>query len=234
MNGSDAQVSMWNILPQDVVESILRKLSVRDSWACRGSMSFPSCTVKIPLRPPELKAVSRSLVFQNIDEIAYAVSQLRANGVSIYISMQAADSIDLPAPDVMKSMASVIHEVDYAQPASMTSTSWQPEAYESFSEDHLRALKSAHKQMQVLCISDALTAHQFRREYISLVASFRQLKKLVLQTKTWRLCRADPQSETQACTHQAISHILGKGNLPSLVKGHSFADAGCQCLLPDH
>ncbi|DBA98708.1 TPA: hypothetical protein ACH3X1_014481 [Trebouxia sp. C0004] len=290
MNGSDAQVSMWNILPQDVVESILRKLSVRDSWACRGvsscwasavrsaiefecvvhvqprqlrsklqalqqasrrcpqqgqpvldrsytlqlsqpicvvscaelltslmtkSMSFPSCTVKIPLRPPELKAVSRSLVFQNIDEIAYAVSQLRANGVSIYISMQAADSIDLPAPDVMKSMASVIHEVDYAQPASMTSTSWQPEAYESFSEDHLRALKSAHKQMQVLCISDALTAHQFRREYISLVASFRQLKKLVLQTKS---ASPDLSSLTQlTCLEDVSLMVSGHGDCAELI-----------------
>ncbi|KAA6420826.1 MAG: hypothetical protein FRX49_09215 [Trebouxia sp. A1-2] len=151
------------------------------------SLSFPNCTVKIPLRPPELKASSygvRSGVFQRVDEIAYAVSQLRANGVIIYICIQAAGSTDLPALDVMESVASVIHEVDYAQPASMTSTSWRPKRYERFSEDHLWALESARKQMQVLCISDALTPHQFRGEYIGLVASFRQLKKLVLQTNS--------------------------------------------------
>ena len=179
------------------------------------SLSFPTCTVNIPLRPPQLKAASRSGVFQSIDEIAYAVSQLRANGVSIYISIQAATSIELPAPDVMKFVASVIHEVDYAQPASMTSTSWRPQEYESFSEDHLMALKSARKQMQVLCISDALTAHQFRRESISLVASFRQLKKLVLQTESMS---PDLSSLTQlTCLEDVSLMVSGHGNCAELI-----------------
>ena len=139
----------------------------------------------------------------------------RSIGVSIYISIQAATSIELPAPDVMKSVASVIHEVDYAQPASMTSTSWRPQEYESFSEDHLMALKSARKQMQVLCISDALTAHQFRRESISLVASFRQLKKLVLQTKAES---PDLSSLTQlTCLEDVSLKISGQGNCAELI-----------------
>ncbi|DBA77938.1 TPA: hypothetical protein ACH3X2_008359 [Trebouxia sp. C0005] len=293
MNGSAAQLSLWNILPQDVIESILRKLSIRDSWACRNisscwasavrsaiefeclihvqprqlrsklqalqqasrrcsqqaqpvfdrsytlqlsksmdvvscaelltslmtkSLSFPNCTVKIPLRPPELKASSygvRSGVFQRVDEIAYAVSQLRANGVIIYICIQAAGSTDLPALDVMESVASVIHEVDYAQPASMTSTSWRPKRYERFSEDHLWALESARKQMQVLCISDALTPHQFRGEYIGLVASFRQLKKLVLQTKS---ASPDLSPLTQlTCLEDVSLRVLGHGNCAELI-----------------
>ncbi|KAL0030591.1 hypothetical protein WJX79_007705 [Trebouxia sp. C0005] len=199
MNGSAAQLSLWNILPQD-------------------SLSFPNCTVKIPLRPPELKASSygvRSGVFQRVDEIAYAVSQLRANGVIIYICIQAAGSTDLPALDVMESVASVIHEVDYAQPASMTSTSWRPKRYERFSEDHLWALESARKQMQVLCISDALTPHQFRGEYIGLVASFRQLKKLVLQTKS---ASPDLSPLTQlTCLEDVSLRVLGHGNCAELI-----------------
>ena len=218
-------------------------------------MSFPTCTVKIPLWPLELETVSRSGIFQSIDEIAYAVSQLRDNGISVCISLQAADGINLPAPDVMRSVASVVHEVDYAQIAAMTSTSWQPQGWERFSEDHLRALKSARKRLQVLCISDALAAHYFERESISLVASFTQLKKLVLQTKVKspdlssltqlklledqshdirarRLCKADPQPESQAYAHPAVSHMLGRGNLSRLVKGDRIADTCCQCLLP--
>ncbi len=84
----------------------------------------------------------------------------------------------------MKSMASITQQVEYAQAASMTSAYWTPQEWERFSEDHLLALKSACKQMQVLCISDALANQQLGRESISLVAGFRQLKKLVLQTKT--------------------------------------------------
>ncbi len=122
-------------------------------------------------------------MFQSIDEIAYAVSQLRDNSISVCISLQAADGMNLPAPDVMKSVASVIHEVNYARIAAMTSTSWLPERWERFSEAHLRALKSARKRLQVLCISDAHAAHHFRRESVALVLSFTQLRKLVLQTK---------------------------------------------------
>ncbi len=43
---SNSQVSLWNILPQDVVESILRKLSVRDSWACLGVSSCWASAVR--------------------------------------------------------------------------------------------------------------------------------------------------------------------------------------------
>ncbi|DBB15524.1 TPA: hypothetical protein ACH3X3_003741 [Trebouxia sp. C0006] len=35
MSGLGAQVSLWNILPQGVIQTILRKLSVRDGSACR-------------------------------------------------------------------------------------------------------------------------------------------------------------------------------------------------------
>ncbi len=91
--------------------------------------SFPTCTVKIPLWPQEMKTVSRSGMFQSIENIAYAVSQLRDNGISICITLQAADGIGLPAPDVMKSVASVIREVDCVHIASMTSTSWQPQGW---------------------------------------------------------------------------------------------------------
>lgn len=179
------------------------------------SLSFPSCTVKIPLWPPELKAESRSDVFQSIDEIAYAVSQLKAHGVSISISIQAFAGIDLPAPKVIKSVASVIREVDFARIASMTSTSWQPRRWECFSEAHLRALKSARRQMQVLCISDALAAHHFNRKSIALVASFTQLKKLVLQTES---TPPDLSSLTQlTCLEDISLMVSGHGNCAGLI-----------------
>ena len=38
-NSSNSQVSLWNLLPQDVIKSVLRKLSVRDSWTCLGVSS---------------------------------------------------------------------------------------------------------------------------------------------------------------------------------------------------
>lgn len=38
-NSSMSQVSLWNLLPQDVIKSVLRKLSVRDSWTCLGVSS---------------------------------------------------------------------------------------------------------------------------------------------------------------------------------------------------
>ncbi len=43
---SNSQVSLWNILPQDVVEGVLRKLPVRDSWACRGVSSCWASAVR--------------------------------------------------------------------------------------------------------------------------------------------------------------------------------------------
>ena len=180
------------------------------------SMSFPTCTVKMPLQPPELKAGSRPGIFQSIDEIAYAAFQLRAYGVSICISIQAAAGTQLPPPDVMKSVASVIQAVDYAQVASMTSTSWQPrQRWECFSEGHLWALKSAREQMQVLCISDALAAPHFKRESIVLVASFRQLKKLVLQTES---LSPDLSSLTQlTCLEDVSLKISGHGNCAELI-----------------
>ena len=325
-SSSNSQVSLWNILPQDVVESVLRKLSVRDSWACRSvsscwasavrsavefecvvhvqprqlrsklqalqqasrrrprqgrrvldrsytlqlsepmsvvscaellislmtkvsqplliimllcqradwlrkqhliylhidiccldlqNTSFPTCTVKIPLWLLELETASRSGMFQCIDKIADAVSQLRDNGISICIGLQAADGMGLPAPDVMKSVASVIHEVDYAQIAAMTSASWLPQGWERFSEAHLWALESARKQMQVLCISDARAAHQFNRESIALVASFRQLKKLALQTKAKS---PDLSSLTQlTCLEDISLMVSGHGNCAELI-----------------
>ncbi len=179
------------------------------------SLTFPSCTVNIPLWPPELKAGSRSDLFQSIDEIAYAVSQLRAYGVSISITTQAVAGVDLPAPNVIKSVASVIREIDFAQIASMTSTSWQPRRWECFSEAHLRALKSARRQMQVLCISDALAAHPFNRNSIALVASFTQLKKLVLQTESMP---PDHSSLTQlTCLEDISLMVSGHGNCAGLI-----------------
>ncbi len=178
------------------------------------SMSFPTCTVKIPLWSPELEFVlSRFGAFQSIDKIAYAVSRIRNNGISVCISLQAAAGI--PAPDVLKSVAPVIHAVDYAQIAAMTSTSRLPQGWERFSEAHLRALKSARKQMQVLCISDALAAHHFNRESIALVASFRQLKKLVLQTKS---VSPDLSSLTQlTCLEDVSLMVSGHGNCAQLI-----------------
>ena len=43
---SNSQVFLWNILPQDVFENVLRKLSVRDSWACRGVSSCWASAVR--------------------------------------------------------------------------------------------------------------------------------------------------------------------------------------------
>ncbi len=43
---SNSQVSLWNTLPQDVIESILRKLSVKDSWVCRGVSSCWASAVR--------------------------------------------------------------------------------------------------------------------------------------------------------------------------------------------
>lgn len=177
------------------------------------NLSVPTCTVKIPLGPLEVKIVSRSGIFQSIDEIAYAVSQLRDNGINVCICLQAAAGI--PAPDVMKSVASVIQEVDYAQISAMSSTFWLPQRWECFSEDHLRALKSARKQMQVLCISGALAAHPFKRASITLVASFRQLNKLVLQTESMS---PDLSSLTQlTCLEDVSLMVSGHGNCAELI-----------------
>ncbi len=187
-------------------------------------MSFPTCTVKIPLWPPASR--TRSGIFfdlllrQSIEKIAYAISRLGPSGVSICISIQAAAGRQLPAPDVMESMASVIHEVDFAQIASMTSLSWQPpQRWECFSEGHLQALKSARKQMQVLCISDALTFHYSQialpPESIALVASFRQLKKLVLRTKS---ASPDLSSLTHlTCLEDVSLMVSGHGNCAELI-----------------
>jgi len=43
---SNSQESLWNLLPQDVIKSFLRKLSVRDSWACLGVSSCWASAVR--------------------------------------------------------------------------------------------------------------------------------------------------------------------------------------------
>lgn len=183
------------------------------------SLKCPPCTIKIPLMPlldretPTL-GITESICSVSIGE---AVSQIAADGVSICIGLQAAAGTELPSPVKMQSVASIIQQVDYAQAAIMKSGFWKPQEWERFSVDHLLALKSARKQMHVLCISDALAEHQFGRESISLVASFRQLKKLVLQTKAESL---DLSSLTQLrLLEDASLMISGQGHCAELIHG---------------
>lgn len=63
------QLSLWNILPQDVIESILRKLSIRDSWACRNISSCWASAVRsaiefeclIHVQPRQLRSKLQAL-----------------------------------------------------------------------------------------------------------------------------------------------------------------------------
>ena len=178
---------------------------------------MPTCTIKIPLLPPDDKNVTAPGITQGIAKIADALSGVEVKGISTVICLKANDGDQLASANVIKSVASVIQEVDCAPGFNMTSTSLDPREWKSLSDHHLRALSSVRHNLQGLCVSGA-GRPQLTRDILCLVAGFTNLKKLVLQMARYS---PDLSPLTQlTCLEDISVAVPGPCNCAELIRHH--------------